>query len=81
MKNSFQCRYSTNDVIVQLVDEIFYSFEKKQFNLAVFIDLTKAFDTADHAFLLEKLKLFDMNDKSLVWFESYLSNRKQYIYI
>ena len=31
----FQSRYSTNDAIVQLVDKIFYSFEKEQFILGV----------------------------------------------
>ena len=45
----FQSGYSTNDVIVQLVDTIFDSFEKEQFLLGVFIDLSKAFDTVDHS--------------------------------
>ena len=77
----FQSRYSTNDAIVQLVDKIFYSFEKEQFTLGVFIDLSKAFDTVDHSILLKKLKLYGITDKNLAWFESYLSNRKQYIQI
>ena len=75
----FQSGYSTNDAIVQLVDKIFYSFEKEQFTLGVFIDLSKAFDTVDHSILLKKLKLYGITDKNLAWFESYLSNRKQYI--
>ena len=37
----FQSVYSTNDAIFQLVDKIFDSFEKEQFTLGVFIDLTK----------------------------------------
>ena len=41
----FQSGYSTNDAIVQLVDKIFYPFEKKkkQFSVGFFIDLSKAF--------------------------------------
>ena len=31
--------------------------------------------------LLKKLKLYGIIDKNLTWFESYLSNRKQYIQI
>ena len=77
----FQSGYSTNDAIVQLVDKIFDSFEKEQFTLGVFIDLSKAFDTDDHSILLKKLKLYGITYKNLVWFESYLSNRKQYIEI
>ena len=77
----FQSGYSTNDAIVQLVDKIFDSFEKEQFTLGVFIDFSKAFDTVDHSILLKKLKFYGITDKNIVWFESYLSNRKQYIEI
>ena len=77
----FQSGYSTNDAIVQLVDKIFDSFEKEQFTLGVSIDLPKAFDIVDHSILLKKLKFYGITDKNLAWFESYLSNRKQYIEI
>ena len=45
----FQRRYSTNNAIAQLVDKIFYSFEKEQFSQRVLFDLSKAFDTVDHS--------------------------------
>ena len=60
---------------------MFDSFEKEQFTLGVFIDLSKAFDTVHHSISLKKLKLDGITDKNLAWFESYLSNRKQYIHI
>ena len=76
----FQSEYSINDPIVQSVDKIFDSFEKGQFiTLEVFIDLSKAFDTVGYSILLKKLKLYGITEKNLAWFESYLSNRKQYI--
>ena len=36
----FQGTYSISDAIVQLVDKTFVSFEKEQFTLKVFIDLS-----------------------------------------
>ena len=41
-------------------------------------DLKKAFDTVDHTILCHKLKNNGVQNKELSWFESYLSNRKQY---
>jgi hypothetical protein len=34
-------------------------------NIAVFIDLKKAFDTVDHAFLVNKLNLYEFFGKEL----------------
>ena len=56
-------------------------FEKEQFMLGVFIDLSEAFDTVDHSILPKKLNFYGITDKNLACFESYLSNRKQYIQI
>ena len=46
---------------------------------AVFIDLTKAFDTVNHSILLSKLNSLGFLDDSTAynWFEWYLSNRCQ----
>ena len=74
----FQERHSTEHVIMQLIDNINNSFEKNHFPLGVFIDLSKAFDTVDHYILITKLKQYGIQG-NIRWFESYLSNRKQYI--
>ena len=60
----FQNRYSTNDATVQLVDKILDFFEKEQFNIGIFIDLSKAFDTVDHSMLLKKLNLYGITVKN-----------------
>ena len=45
------------------------------------IDLSKAFDTADHSILLRKLELYGITDRNCAWIKSYLSNRSQYIQV
>ena len=39
--------------------------------------LKKAFDTIDHQIMLQKLRNYGIDQMSLTWFESYLTNRTQ----
>uniref|UniRef100_A0A8C5MDD6 Reverse transcriptase domain-containing protein n=1 Tax=Leptobrachium leishanense TaxID=445787 RepID=A0A8C5MDD6_9ANUR len=48
---------------------------------AIFIDFAKAFDTVDHGILLQKLKDSGIGDHTLTWFQSYVSDRSQYVSI
>ncbi|CAB4042980.1 Hypothetical predicted protein, partial [Paramuricea clavata] len=47
------------------------------FNIAVFLDLQKAFDTINHDILLTKLDLYGLQKPSLNLLGSYLANRTQ----
>ena len=49
--------------------------------LGVFIDLSKAFNTVNHAILLKKLKYYVSTNQCHRWFCSYLEERKQFIEI
>ena len=75
----FQNKCSTEHAILQLTKELHESFEKKEFTLGVFVDLSKAFDTVNHDILLVKLEYFGLKNSYLNWFKSYLSNRQQFV--
>ena len=45
----------------------------------VLVDFKKAFDLVDRQILLSKLKLYGMNDEALLWFNTYLTHRRQQV--
>ena len=77
----FGFQNSTEHAIEQLLDQIYEAFEKNEYTLGVFIDLSKAFDTVDNSILLRKLELYGITDRNYAWIKSYLSNHLQYIQI
>ena len=75
----FQLNNSTEHAILQLVNDISSSFERGEYTLGIFVDLSKAFDTIDHEILTSKLEYCGIKAKTLKWLKSYLSERKQCI--
>ena len=73
----FRCGRSTCDAILQLTDHVLKEFDRKSFTVAVFLDLKKAFETVNHAILLQKLYSIGMSELVVGWFQSYLTGRKQ----
>ncbi len=51
------------------------------YNNNIFIDLSKAFDTINHNYLLEKMEHYGFRGTVHAWLKSYLENRQQYVQI
>ena len=49
--------------------------------VSLFLDLSKAFDTVNHQILLNKLKFYGLQQSEYNWFQAYLSNKKQQVYV
>ena len=76
----FRKKMSTAHSLVEITEEIKESIDNGKFGCGIFIDLKKAFDTVNHKILLTKLEHYGVRGALLKWFESYLTNRKQYVY-
>ena len=60
-------KMSTNLALLELVEELTSSIDKKNKTIGVFIDLKKAFDTIDHDILLKKLDRYVVRGISNNW--------------
>ena len=77
----FRSGHSTEYAAIDLVDNIITQMDNNEIPISIFLDLSKAFDTIDHAILLHKLQHYGIDGIHLQLFKSYLSNRKQYVEI
>ena len=75
----FRSNHSTELAALHLVDKISNYMDSGEVPMAIFLDLSKAFDTLDHDILLSKLHHYGIQNSSLNLFKSYLSNRSQYV--
>ena len=75
--SAYRSKYSSNHMILRLIEEWKEKLDKGFFAGAVLMDLSKAFDCIPHDLLIAKLNAHGFDRKSLVFFYSYLKRRKQ----
>ena len=77
----FRRKHSTNHALINITEKIRGTLDNNKLACGVFVDLQKAFDTVNHSVLLEKLKYYGIRGTENDWFQSYLTDRSQYVTI
>lgn len=77
----FRQKKSTGKAILEFIEYLLDRFDKGDFTIAKFIDLSRAFDCVDHKLLIRKLYCYNFHPMAIKLIMSYLSNRKQYVYV
>ena len=82
-KNQFGFRknYSTKLALVEILEKINLALDNQEIIYGLYLDLSKAFDTVNHEYLITKLDHYGIRGIALKWFQSYLTNRKQFVQI
>ena len=75
----FRTGHSTELAALHLVNHLTKQMDTGKIPINIYIDLFKAFDTLDHAILLDKLNYYGIGGVAYRLFHSYLSNRYQYV--
>ena len=75
-QSAYRPNYSCETAILKISNDILWAFKKKCITALVAIDLYAAFDTVNHAIMLQVLNAkYGITRQALKWFNSYLRDR------
>jgi len=65
-------------LLIEVIDNIYKHLDGQEFLIGIYFDLQKAFNTVDHAILLDKLHIYGIRGNVHRWFKSNIEGRQQY---
>ena len=76
-QSGFRKQHSTVTAALKVFNDLIEALDLKKVCVALFIDLSKAFDTVDHKILITIFRKIGISNQASTWFADYLSNRTQ----
>ena len=81
LQSGFRPRHSAETAVLQVLSELLENVDRGDLGILILLELSKAFNTADHDNLLQRLRLtFGVDGTTNQWFRSYLHGRTQYVH-
>jgi len=76
----YRAGHSTETALLEVYNRVFSATTDKKLTVLVGLDISSAFGTIDHNILLRRLHgEFGVTGTALAWFQSYISNRSQFV--
>ena len=79
--HGFRSKHNTTTALAQMFEVWLEAFDDNEISAVILLDMSAAFDVVDHNILLKKLAIYGFDTNLVDWMTSYLSNRKQSVYI
>ena len=80
-QSAYRPNHSTETALLRVPNNLLLALNGKKVAVLVMLDLSAAFDTMDHTMILQGLSAVSVQGRSLAWFQSYLANRTQSVFI
>ena len=78
---AYRCGYSTNHVLIRLIENWRHALDNNLFTGTVLMDLSKVFDCIPHDLLIAKLHIYGLDFDIVTFLHNYLKHRKQSVKI
>ena len=75
-QSAYRENHSTETTVCSIMNDMIQMVSEGKCGILVMLDLSAAFDTVVHEYLLSDLKFIGINGSAYRWFESYLQNRE-----
>ena len=77
VQSAYRNQHNTQTALHTVVDDWLYNISDGNLTGVCSFDITKCFETINHAILLKKMSFYGFKDHASKWFQSYLYKREQ----